>query len=144
MREFLLSVIAVVVLSIIFEVVFPAKRMKGALSLVFSLAMIFILSNGIKSIFTKDNLTFLNPSIELENNELLTSTVVETEKQLKQALTKKGYNVRDVELCYVIDELSVTFSRADIKVDGEVDQEKLKEDVSEIIDIKKENIWVQN
>ena len=49
MREFLLSVIAVVVLSIIFEVVFPAKRMKGALSLVFSLAMIFILSNGIQT-----------------------------------------------------------------------------------------------
>ena len=144
MREFLLSVIAVVVLSIIFEVVFPAKHMKGALSLLFSLAMVYILASGIKAMFTKDNLTFLNPSIELENNEFLTATVVETENQLKQALTQKGYTIRDVELSYVIDELRVTFSRAIIKVEGEADHEKLKEDVSKIIDIKKENIWVQN
>lgn len=145
MREFLLSVIGVVVLSILFEVIFPAKRLKGALSLVFSLVTIFILSSGVKTLFKKDaELEFFNHSLVVEDSEVISLSVAETEKQLKTLLNKKGFSVSAVDLGYETDELEISFHEIKVKVDGEVDEEKLKDELIKIIDIERENIWVQN
>ena len=143
MREFLLSVIGVVVISLIVEVIFPAKRMKGAVGLAFSLAVIFILVGGIKNLINDKEFNFPEIEILTQDEEFLNTTITETERQLKSHLSSEGYQVRDIKLISK-ENASLEFDGVEVIISGEVDEEKLKDKIIEIIAVERENIWVRN
>ena len=144
MKGFLVSVVAVVVISLLFEVIFPAKRLKGMLSLLFGLGVIFLLSGGVKDIFSGEKTNFFSQSITLQNDELLESTVAETERALCSRLNSKGFGVTDVTIHYEVDELRINYNSVELRIEGEEDIEKLKDAVEEIIDIERGDIWVRS
>ena len=145
MQGFLFSVVAVVVISLIFEIVFPAKRLKGVVTLIFGLVIVLMLTNGVKSVFSSNGNKNLNlSSFSLDGSELFYNSAIETEKQLKNALEKKGFEVTNVKLDYEVNELSIKYISAKIETTDTSKTEEIKSAVQEILDIKKENIWVQN
>ena len=144
MREFLIAVIGVVVISLVVEVVFPTKKMKGAVAISFSLAVVFILVGGIKNVFKDEEIAFPNLDNFLTSDSFNGVALEETEKQLKVYLTQAGFSVDEVELISSSNENTLEFSGVRVVVEGETDEEKLKDRVREIIEVERENIWVLN
>ena len=144
MSEFLIAVIGVVIISLLVEVFFPTKRLRGAVSLSISLAVVFVLVGGVKEAISDEEMVFPDITAYFNNEIVEDSTTVETQRQLKNYLIDLGYNIESVKLIRSSGDDTRFFSEVEVEVSGEVDEEKLKDDIEKIVDTKRENIWVQN
>ena len=147
MREFLLSVVGVVVLSLIVEVICPIKKMKTSVALSFSLVVIFVLVSGVRSLLKKEKkLSFGEYAIMIEEGgvSMMNESVTLMEEQVAKALRAEGGKVRSVDIDYVISELKIEIQGVQVQmVDENMGEDEVKKIVKKIMDLGEDKIWVR-
>lgn len=147
MREFLLSVVGVVVLSLIVEVICPIKKMKTSVALSFSLVVIFVLVSGVRSLLKNEKkLSFGEYAIMIEEGgvSMMNESVTLMEEQVAKALRAEGGNVRSVDIDYVISELKIEIQGVQVQMgDENMGEDEVKKIVKKIMDLGEDKIWVR-
>lgn len=147
MKEFILSLLAIVVLSLLVEIFCPTKVMKKSLTMAFSLVVLIVVSNGIKGIFNSNkNLDLNNYTLKIESlsEDLFSTTVETTKKQIYNALETINIEATDIELDYVITELKVEFVGASVSIKNEEDKKRTMEIIKDItgLEVGDITVWV--
>ena len=146
MKTFLLTLIAVCVITIVVEVVCPVKRMKSSVSLSLGLVLLVVIVGGIRALFNNEakEVDYENYFLEIEGSaeSIFNSSVESLENQIKKTLEAEGVEVQSIKIVYHINELKMEYDRVNVTLLKKEDEALAKKIVGEVIDVGAEDIWV--
>lgn len=144
MREFIVSSIAVVLISVVVEIFCPIKAMKKPFVMVMSMVVLLIIVGGVKNIIKNENsfLDISNLSLDLSSSQILEDIIQITENQIKINLKNNDVDVKDIVLYYEIDEVAVKYKGVRVEVAPNQDVDNIKKIVSNLINLPVEDIEI--
>lgn len=145
MREFIISCMAVVLVALVVEIFCPAKVMKKSLYMALSLVTLVVISSGINGLLSNKSenpLDNLSLNLEASSDSVFVGMVESTEQQILLSLNENGIDCKSVKLDYYVDELSIKYVSAKVKLKEIEEEEKVKEIVSNLTGLKVEDVTI--
>lgn len=135
MREFILSFIVVILLSIIVELFGPTKKMNKAVMSALSLVVILLIVTNFKKVITRKIDDYdLNAEVYYSAEKLSGSSANYIEGQIKLLLKSNGIeNVKEVEVKSEITSLKINYTKVIITINDNYDKDKIVKLVKEIL-----------
>lgn len=145
MRTFLISLLAISVITLVVEVFCPPKTMKKAVLMAVSLSVLAILMNGIAELIKSNESSIENDikhKFEISSNNILSTSVNHTTNELRKTLENEGIEVVDIGIDYYLDEFSIVYEEIECEVVDSSHKEKAKAIIQQIMNINEERVIV--